>query len=245
MNEAVFISDLHLHPNQPKITTRFKNFLQWAEHSTKAIYILGDFFHLWLGDDCIDAFAEEIAASLYQLKLKGIELYWMPGNRDFLIGQTFLDRAGLQRLVDPSLILLPGLRVMLTHGDAYCIYDYAHQALRLLTRNPVFFYLFQLLPQAWRLRSGQTLRNYSQNKKQHDYQMAKKFQIGQKKLFLQMLKFDVFHVVYGHIHRPEQKITQWKARTFHEYVLSDWDAKPQLICYNKEKGLFFLNSKGF
>jgi UDP-2,3-diacylglucosamine hydrolase len=245
MNDAVFISDLHLHPKRPEITQRFKNFLAWAEGSTKAIYILGDFFHIWLGDDCMDEFARDIAILLKQLKQKGMELYWMPGNRDFLIGNDFLEMAGLQRLEDPSVILLPGLRVMLSHGDAYCVFDRAHQLLRLLTRNIWFCGLFQLLPQSWRLALGASLRSYSQMQKKKLDKSHQKFQIGQKKLFATMSKLGVFQVIYGHVHRSEIKTNKWKAYQFYEYVLSDWDASPKIICYNIDKGLHFLDNKGF
>jgi len=239
MNEAVFISDLHLHPEQPEITQRFLQFLDWAEHSTKAIYILGDFFHVWLGDDEISDFAQEIAFHLKRLVQQGIAIYWMPGNRDFLIGPRFLALAGLIPLNDPSLIYLSGLRIMLTHGDAYCVHDYSHQLLRFITRNRWFKFLFCKLPFAWRKSLGMGLRQFSQNQKKSS--SSKKYLIGQKKLFNHMSKYSVNQVIYGHIHRPGLITTDWHARRMYEYILSDWDANPKILCYNLTNGLYFLD----
>lgn len=240
MNEAVFISDLHLHPKQPEITLRFKDFLAWAEHATKAIYILGDFFHVWLGDDEIDDFAKEIAQALKRLQQRGIQLYWMPGNRDFLMGQRFLTLAGLTALKDPSLIILPGLRIMLSHGDAYCVHDYAHQLLRFITRNAIFKSLFCLLPFRWRKSLGMGLRQFSQNQKKRPTN-HKKYSIGQHKLFKHMLEFGITQVIYGHIHRPQIITSDWKARRMYQYILSDWDANPKILCYNLTKGFYFID----
>src|SRR5258708_4351574 len=98
MNDAVFISDLHLNPEQPDILVRFKQLIQWAGKSTRNLYILGDFFHVWAGDDSLDAWSSDIAEQLSWLAQQGVSVFYIHGNRDFLLGQDFAKRACMQIL---------------------------------------------------------------------------------------------------------------------------------------------------
>ncbi len=138
MNEAVFISDLHLHPDDKNIQNRFNQFISWAQNKTKSIYILGDFVHVWPGDEALDFWANSIIKQLNSLADLGIKLYFMPGNRDFLMGSSFLNKAHMQYLPDPTPISIGETIVLLSHGDRYCTRDKSHQWLRRLTRNDIF-----------------------------------------------------------------------------------------------------------
>jgi len=242
MNEAVFISDLHLNVEQPDITERFNLFLEWAKGSTGSIYILGDFFHVWFGDDMMTEFELSVAKSLAELNECGISVYWMPGNRDFLVGKKFIALSRVQLLTDPSIIMLNGMRLMLTHGDAYCLHDYGHQLLRLLTRSTFSQRLILSIPKPLRTWGIQFIRNFSQGKKKKPSQDSKKFHIVQTALFKKMWEYKVMNVVYGHIHRPAIKTTNWKNKQMTEYILSDWDANPTIFCYNILNGMHRLNT---
>ena len=242
MNEAVFISDLHLNQNQPEITSRFYQFLEWVKNSTETLYILGDFFHVWIGDDMMSEFEYSIAKSLAELNEKGIKVFWIPGNRDFLVGKKFLALSRMQLLKDPSIISLKGLRVMISHGDAYCLHDYGHQFLRLLTRPDLNRRIILAIPKRFRVALIKFIRNFSQQKKYKPIRNSKKFNIVQSKLFKDMSKHNVMSVVYGHIHRPDIKTTEWRNKCMMEYILSDWDVNPSIFCYNIEKGMYLLNN---
>src|SRR3990167_6821431 len=168
MNDyIVFISDIHLHPQRNDLYVRFKKFLAWALTNAKIVYILGDFFHAWVGDECIGAWEMNIAQDLMQLKQAGVQLYFMPGNRDFLLGQKFAEIAGWQILADPTVLVLNQQHVLLTHGDQFCTDDVAHQWLRYFTRNQWFTRNFLRLPKQWRQAIVARVRKRSQNRQAH------------------------------------------------------------------------------
>ena len=200
MNQAVFISDLHLHPDMPEISERFMRFLSWAKTNTTSIYILGDFFHVWIGDDGIGSFEHQIASALQELTQAGMDIFWLPGNRDFLIGAQFLKMCGVKHLPDPSVIALPGMRVMIAHGDAYCLYDYGHQLLRLLTRSTWKRRLLLALPKKLRRLLILAVRQKSQMKAASRPQNHKKYSIRSHiRLFLYFYHLNYLSNYYRNI----------------------------------------------
>jgi len=235
MIDSVFISDLHLQSNCQEIHERFVRFVQWAKANTQNVYILGDFMHVWSGDDLIDDYAKSIIALLSELNDHGIKTYFLPGNRDFLVGKQFYTAAKIQPLNDCTIINLHGCRVFLTHGDRYCTADIAHQFLRLITRNFLFRLIFLNIPKFLRHSLVKIIREYSQSKKKS----AKYFPINQKKLFKDMHKNQVSISIYGHIHKPNHFIDTYKNFTYQRFILSDWDNEPRLLCFNNQKGFFF------
>src|SRR3990167_5055500 len=130
--DTVFISDLHLHPDAKDIQRRLEDFFLWLDrHLPKQLYILGDLFHVWAGDDCVDAWMLGIAARFYAVAAQGVSIYYMHGNRDFLLGEDFAKKAGFTLLPDPTMVTLaPNCAVLLAHGDAYCLEDKRHQRFR-------------------------------------------------------------------------------------------------------------------
>ncbi len=236
MNEAVFISDLHLHPEMPAISERFRAFIQWAAGQTKSLYILGDFFHVWPGDDAINAWSGEIADQLAWLATQGVRLFFIPGNRDFLLGKRFLARANMQRLADATTIQLGQERVLLVHGDHYCTDDKSHQRLRRLTRNQLFSALFLRIPYRFRERCTNQVRAYSQA----SMKSAKKLLIVPAAMSKQLFQLKVRTVIHGHIHQPGMTQHTDKWGNYRQYVLSDWDESPTFLCYNEANKLYFM-----
>lgn len=237
MLEAVFISDLHLNPEEPAIFTRFQAFLKWAVRHTRTVYILGDFLHVWAGDDDTSPWSVLIVEQLATLAQKGVKLYFMPGNRDFLIGQAFLTQAKMQALVDPTVITLDHTPVLLTHGDALCTHDKAHQRWRRLTRHPWFARLFLKCPRTWRRACVRTVRQRSQH-----YGHLKQSDVVVSTLLQMMQRYHVRVLIHGHTHRPgvQEHLAHQKQTAFYrQYVLSDWDDAPHILCYDKTEGFYF------
>lgn len=236
MIEAVFISDLHLNPNEHLITERFYRFVAWAATNTRSVYILGDFFHVWPGDDALDEWSGAIADQLAWLAAQGVSLYFMSGNRDFLLGDCFAKRASVQRLTEPTLITLGDERVLLVHGDRYCTQDKSHQWLRRLTRNRIFPVLFLSLPLAFRKRVVNTVRQASQaNRSKSVAQMD----VVLSAMLDHMHQLKVAMVVHGHTHKPGLTTHDYNDTTYRQYVLSDWDDNPLIMCYNEPLGFYF------
>ncbi|RUR12811.1 UDP-2,3-diacylglucosamine diphosphatase [Legionella sp. km772] len=228
MIEAVFISDLHLHPQRDDIQARFDKFIAWCKTlPIKKIYILGDFFHAWAGDDSIDEWSLAIAKQLQELVQLNIQLFYMHGNRDFLLGSDFAKLSGWTPLSEPTLIELGGKKVLLVHGDRYCIKDKAHQRFRLLTRNRIFSWLFLCLPLAYRLKLVNKVRQISQN---NQHKAMEAMDVSVESLIKHMRQMKVKTLIHGHTHK--QGMSAYEGGEFKRYVLSDWDDMPRLLCYD-------------
>ncbi len=236
MIDIVFISDLHLHPDDKEIKLRFDNFIDWAKNSVKTIYILGDFFHAWAGDDSINEWSLGIARQLHSLVSVGISLFYMAGNRDFLLGDAFARHAGWTVLPEPTIISLGQEQVMLVHGDRYCVKDKAHQRFRLLTRNKLFSFLFLSLPLSYRERLVNKVRTMSQH---NQSKSVEEIDVVVDSVIKHMSKHKITTLIHGHTHKPGLTCYDIKPQEFKRYVLSDWDDNPILLCYDNTKGVYF------
>jgi UDP-2,3-diacylglucosamine hydrolase len=237
--DAVFISDLHLHPQDSVITNRFDQFIAWAATHTKKVYILGDFFHVWPGDDALDDWSRSIARRLAWLTQQKVAVFFMAGNRDFLLGKRFARLAGITQLKEPTVITLGNDRILLVHGDRYCTRDTGHQWLRLLTRNRWFPALFSCLSYSIRGKLVQSVRKHSQSsRKTNRNQSADWMDVVPKTMLRHMKQFQVQTVVHGHTHKPGLTILN-EEMPFRQYVLSDWDDNPFLLCYHESEGFYF------
>lgn len=242
MNDAVFISDLHLDPNIPEISKRFDDFLAWVAVRTQALYILGDFFHVWAGDDTSNAWSDGIADQLAKLSAQGVAVYLMRGNRDFLLSHAFAARASSTLLEEPACIELGGQRVILTHGDRYCTQDKAHQWFRRLTRNRWFSNFFLKIPPYFRIRIVTGVRAHSQNNPRKQPEIM---DVVPTALLNHLKKLQANTMVHGHTHKPGLTSHQRDGQRYQQYVLSDWDVAPAILCYNKTSGFYFkLFEKG-
>ncbi|KGP62748.1 UDP-2,3-diacylglucosamine hydrolase [Legionella norrlandica] len=236
MIDAVFISDLHLHPEDKKIQARFDCFINWAQRSVKKVYILGDFFHAWSGDDSIDGWSQAVAGQINRLSQTGLEIYYMIGNRDFLLGSVFAEQAGWRVLTEPTVIILGSKKVLLVHGDRYCLKDKSHQRFRLLTRNRLFSFVFLKLPLSFRERLVNKVRNISLN---NHSKSLEKMDVVPSAIIQHMSYNGADTLIHGHTHKPGSTTYQYKGKTLTRYVLSDWDDSPKLLCYDNTKGLYF------
>lgn len=234
--EAVFISDLHLHPTEDQITKRFNAFIEWAALNTKAVYILGDFFHAWAGDDEQDSWSNAIAKRLKWLSDQQVDIFYMHGNRDFLLGERFAKSAGLTILSEPTLISLGNSRVLLVHGDRYCTNDKSHQRFRKITRTHWFKRFFLLLPLKIRLKLVNKLRQHSQS---NIKKTTAEMDVVLKPMIEHMDIYSVTELIHGHTHKPGLRNHVYNKKIYSQYVLSDWDDSPSILCYCGANGFEF------
>ena len=163
---SLFISDLHLCSTRPAITRQFVDFLQTTAAGAEALYILGDLFEYWAGDDDLtDARHQEIVSALNQLATSGTRLFFMHGNRDFLLAEDFARATNATLLSDPTLLTLYGKRVLLSHGDMLCTDDTEYQAFRQQVREPAWQRQFLSQPLADRKAQIEMLRQRSEQEK--------------------------------------------------------------------------------
>ena len=215
---ALFISDLHLQPSQVKTCAAFVDFLERHAMAAKALYILGDLFEYWVGDDDLSSpFNEEISAALARVSAAGVALYWIAGNRDFLVGPGFAAATGATLLTEPFVATIAGQRIALLHGDAQCTDDVDYMAFRAQVRQPAWQQQFLALPLDQRHAIVAALRKDSQA-----LQSAKSTDIMDVAPQAIAQVFDdtgTTVMIHGHTHRPAlhaQGATQ-------RYVLPDWD----------------------
>ena len=218
---VLFISDLHLEAERPDITRAFLHFLSTRARSAQALYILGDFFEAWIGDDGMDEFQHSIARALRELTDSGTRIYLMHGNRDFLIGKAFCREAGCTLLRDPSLIDLGGEKILLMHGDSLCTLDAAYMKLRRWLRNPVSLFILRNLPLATRRKLARKLRKES--RAQTRMKASEIVDVTPAEVEKIMRDKGVRILIHGHTHRPAVHELEIDGRPARRIVLGDWD----------------------
>lgn len=217
----LLISDLHLEQQRPDITRAFVHFLQTRARQAEALYILGDFFEVWVGDDAMEPFQHEIASALRELADSGTRLYLMHGNRDFMLGQGFCQLAGCTLLSDPCRVSFNGEPVLLMHGDSLCTSDAAYMRMRRLLRNPLSLWLLRHLPLAKRHALARKLRKESQL--QTRQKAASIIDVTPSEVPRLMAKYGVRTLIHGHTHRPASHTLEVNGQTAQRIVLGDWD----------------------
>jgi UDP-2,3-diacylglucosamine hydrolase len=217
----LLISDLHLQEERPDITRAFLDFLGGRARSAEALYILGDFFEAWIGDDAMTPFQSSICAALRALSDGGTKIFLMHGNRDFLIGSTFCKKAGCTLLADPSLVRLNGEPVLLMHGDSLCTRDEGYMRLRRVLRNPLTLFILRHLPLGTRHKLARKLR--SESRAQTQMKARDIVDVTPEEVPRVMRQHGVATLIHGHTHRRavhELQIGDLPARRI---VLGDWD----------------------
>lgn len=217
----LLISDLHLEQQRPDITRAFVHFLQTRARQAEALYILGDFFEVWVGDDAMGPFQHEIASALRELADSGTHLYLMHGNRDFMLGQGFCQLAGCTLLSDPCRVSFNGEPVLLMHGDSLCTSDAAYMRMRRLLRNPLSLWLLRHLPLAKRHALARKLRKESQL--QTRQKAASIIDVTPSEVPRLMSKYGVRTLIHGHTHRPASHTLEVNGQSAQRIVLGDWD----------------------
>jgi len=239
MSHTFFISDLHLEPNRPDITQCFFNFLHHQVPQAEALYILGDFFEVWIGDDEDTPFQRSIIAALKQLTDRGFPIYFMRGNRDFLIGEAFIHATGCRFLADPTVIDLYGKPVLLTHGDVLCTADLKHQRFRKYAQNPRYNRFFLALPLWLRRAIARLVRNISQ--KSNRTAAYAIMDVTPSAVTQQMQDHQVKLLIHGHTHRPAVHSLVLKGEPANRVVLGDWHTAGSVLVY-EQNGQFAITT---
>lgn len=217
---TLFISDLHLDSSRPHITRLFVDFIRDEAVRAKALYILGDLFEAWIGDDTDDDTAGQVAAALAELHARRVPCFYVHGNRDFLLGDAYARRARMTLLPDASVIEIEGERVLLMHGDVLCTDDAAYQAFRSQSRSAAWQRTFLHRPVAERQAFAAQARAESQRYTRSIDDAITDVNAG---TVLEALRtHDVRRLVHGHTHRPAVHRIVDGERPYERIVLGDW-----------------------
>jgi len=218
--KTLFVSDLHLDAAHPGIERQFEAFLEGEARTAAALYILGDLFEAWLGDDDPDPAARATVRALRALSDAGVSVYVMHGNRDFLIGERFCRETGASLLADGTVVELYGERVLLMHGDALCTDDVSYQRLRRIVRNPLVRGVFRILTLNQRRALAAKLRTGS---RAHVGKTAPEIMDVNAAAVAQAFReAGVRTLVHGHTHRPAIHPLEIDGAPARRIVLGDW-----------------------
>jgi UDP-2,3-diacylglucosamine hydrolase len=222
--DAVFASDVHLSSAHPATTAAFVAFIdRWVAGRTNRFFILGDLFEYWAGDDDLDdPLARGIVLRLRELADSGVEVAFMAGNRDFLIGDAFADAARLRLLPDPYHERIGGIDLVLSHGDALCIDDVDYQKFRTMVRNPTWQRDFLAKPIAERRAMIAGARQQSEAAKRE--KAAAIMDVNGGAVAVLLVEHPGTILIHGHTHRPAHHQHRVARKVRERWVLTDWDA---------------------
>jgi UDP-2,3-diacylglucosamine hydrolase len=221
-----FISDLHLEPVQKAITDGFLSFLDSLKDAEE-LYILGDFFEVWIGDDYSNEYIELINQALQQCSARGTKIYFMHGNRDFLVGQAWCDDAHCELLDESKLITLGDDSILLMHGDSLCTDDVEYMKARVMLRNPQWQeqLLAKSIPE--RIEFAKQVRNESkESQKGKSYEIM---DVNQEAVDKALSEANCITMIHGHTHRPNIHHWEFEGENRIRYVLGDWGNKGWFI----------------
>ena len=231
------ISDLHLDPARPASTHWFDQFMSDSSGQLSRLYILGDLFEVWVGDDGSAALGQEAVENIIRRTVNdGLELFFIHGNRDFLIGNDFAKRTGCTILADPTLITLGAEQVLLTHGDMLCTNDIEHQTARQEMLTSKWKNAFLNKPVTERMDVAKSMRKKSETSKK--IKSMKMTDVNQHEVEKVMREHDVLTMIHGHTHKPaihEFSLDNMPAK---RYVLGDWYTQKSVLYY--DNGRFSL-----
>lgn len=220
MNKTLFIADLHLSADRPDITDCFLRFLDNLTEEVESLYILGDLFEVWIGDDDVNPFTNLIADALLKTKNKGIPVYFIHGNRDFLLRKKFALRAGMTLLPEREVINLFGVNTLIMHGDELCTNDIAYQKFRKKARGWWWPNLVLLLPLGIRRRIAEKGRKVSKN---NQMQLTDEIMdVTPDEVVKCMHLHNVKRLIHGHTHRPAKHRVKLTTGEGERIVLGDW-----------------------
>ncbi len=217
---TLFVSDLHLCPTRPAINRLFFDFLGGPAARAEALYILGDLFEYWAGDDDGDPFNASVLAALRELSGHGVALYLMHGNRDFLIGKVCAEKTGANLIEDPTLTELYGTPTLLMHGDTLCSDDIGYQTYRAEVRAPQWQknFLAQPLPSRKQIIAGLRAENAAEKKLKSEAIMD----VTVATVEVQLRDHGYPRLIHGHTHRPALHEHRVDGKRCERWVLADW-----------------------
>lgn len=217
---TLLISDLHLAPERPAITAQFLRFARDTAAQAQALYVLGDLFEYWAGDDDDDALGIQAAAALQALSAGGTRVFLMHGNRDVLMGQALAKRCGATLLADPLLTELHGAPTLLTHGDALCTDDADYQRFRAYARDPANQEKFLAQPLAERREQMRGMRAQSEASKQRKAEAI--MDVAPAAVEALLRRHGYPRLIHGHTHRPARHVHEVDGHRCERWVLNDW-----------------------
>ena len=228
-SSALLISDLHLTPSMPLTAQRFFDFCEKEGPGVEAVFILGDLFEYWIGDDAaLDSpFQQEVKRAIANLSTK-TKTFYMHGNRDFLIGADYLKKTGMTLLPDPSKIVISGNEYILCHGDSLCTDDVGYQIFRNWVRKPWLQKIFLRMPLHWSKSIAKNLRSNSSAQYQSyagnaPEERARKTNVTLRACAALLRDLSGNKLIHGHTHLPAHHLEQSHEQTWQRWVLSDWD----------------------
>jgi UDP-2,3-diacylglucosamine hydrolase len=231
---TLFISDLHLDGTRPDITALFLEFLNQEARGAEALYILGDLFEAWIGDDDPDPDKRRVIQGLRSVTDAGVKTFLIHGNRDFLIGKRFCRETGMELLNDGTVVDLYGRRVLLMHGDLLCIDDHAYQRLRRIVRNPIVQFVMRRLTLRQRQKLAERMREGS---KEHiasmDVAAPEIMDVNQDEVRRTFARYGVDCIIHGHTHRPAVHEMQIGGQPAVRIVLGDWYEQGSVLRWNQ------------
>ncbi|HMZ71794.1 MAG TPA: UDP-2,3-diacylglucosamine diphosphatase [Pseudomonadales bacterium] len=217
---SLFISDLHLQPENPSVTAAFRRFLDETASQAEALYILGDLFDDWVGDDDDNPFYLAVLDDLRRLHDRGVALFFLHGNRDFLIGADFASTTGATLLPDPVRIELHGHALLLAHGDGFCTQDQEYMAFRQLLRDPQWQRQALEKPLAERRAIAAQLHQISQERNQQ--KASEIMDVSPDEVVRVMEENRASLLIHGHTHRPDIHPLRLAHGDAVRLVLGDW-----------------------
>lgn len=243
-DRTLFISDLHLDASEPATIELFRTFLRTEAAASKALYILGDLFETWIGDDDDDATRASVRDALRALTAGGVPCFILHGNRDFLLGEDFMTKSGCQLLPDPMVLQFADRRFVLTHGDALCTEDHGYQRFRRVVRNATFQKCWRALPLSLRRGLASLARRRSHAYTRRLPQAIMDVTPAAVAALLRSANGDV--LVHGHTHRPHvhhlDAAADGRSRT--RIVLSDWHAHGSALIVDAQGRYSLLKISG-
>jgi UDP-2,3-diacylglucosamine hydrolase len=217
---ALFISDLHLDAGRPDIGRRLSFCLAAARGRVRQLYILGDLFEAWIGDDGADAAATRVAEQLAAFAAQDAEIFFIRGNRDFLLGPDFAARCRMRLLPDPCVVELEGEPTLLMHGDSLCLGDATYQAFRTQTRDIAWQQAFLAQPLAARQAFAEQARAAS---RMHQQGLAQEItDVDPEAVAATLRQFGIRRLIHGHTHRPAVHEFSVNGQPCRRIVLGDW-----------------------
>jgi len=229
---TLFISDLHLEADRPEIGEQFLDFLDEEAADAEALYILGDFFEYWVGDDDPDEYYASIKRSVRAFTDSGVPTYFMHGNRDFMIGETFAEQTGVTILPDPYPLDLFGKRVLLSHGDALCTDDTEYQKVRTMTRNPDWQAMILAKPLEERIAIAKQARARSQDRNKTLSESI--VDVNADAVRQTISEYGVEILLHGHTHRPGIHGVEVDDRFAKRVVLGDWYDQGSVLRWDED-----------
>ena len=224
---TLLISDLHLDPREPAVVGQFLDFLAGKARGAEALYILGDLFEVWIGDDDPEPVAREVIGALRALTDAGVPCRIMHGNRDFLLGRRFCAESGATLVADGTVVELHGERVLLMHGDLLCTDDTSYQRLRRIVRNPVVQWVFRHLPLGRRRELADRMRAGS---RMHTGSAAPEIMDVNAAAVAEAIRAaGVRTLVHGHTHRPAVHALEVNGAPARRIVLGDWHSAGSVL----------------